>query len=573
MSVLSRTGNRRGLFPGQWFLRDEAGGFIAFSMFAAVLILLMAGMAVDLMRYEQQRALQQQTLDTAILAAASVSQKLPAQEVVREYYTSAGLDPDTVNVQIVSETIKGGRATGRAVRATSDFNTSTGFMRMMGVETLGSEVVSAAGEGATLLEIVMVLDVSESMNENDRLAKMKAAAKEFVTTVLANNEAEDVMISIVPYNHQVYAPDALMAELSDQGMLNEWTNSLPGPHRTGSLRSIEARDPDSRCLNFWGEDFSDRQLVPRNYGADVLTKFVDNAFVHTMNGVTNQPHEVPHEFSFWCNDISTRMMLYQNDLTTLTDHIDSIFAHEGTSIDIGMTWAVGLLDPSFRPVVNGLANGNHVPASVRDHPADYDDEDVKKYVILMSDGVNDTSMSMKWPYWANASPMWYSPSEGATNEFDGFYLEMPDNPESTRWYKPGMPGDASDDQYIADSALPGDAEQWSYRKLYRRFTTLDAATYFFEFTGDNDRYTEHVFILDRDWQGGKDDKLNQICEAAKVDREITVFTMSFEAPDAGREPLETCATTIAHHFAVDVTTIEAAFATIASEISLLKLTE
>ncbi|MDG2452861.1 MAG: Tad domain-containing protein, partial [Paracoccaceae bacterium] len=58
------------------FARDEDGAFIIFSLFMFVLMLLTAGMALDLMRYETHRARLQGTLDRAVLAAADLDQTL-----------------------------------------------------------------------------------------------------------------------------------------------------------------------------------------------------------------------------------------------------------------------------------------------------------------------------------------------------------------------------------------------------------------------------------------------------------------------------------------------------------------
>lgn len=58
------------------FRRDEDGSIILFSLFLFVLMILIGGMAVDLMRFETRRVHMQNTLDSAMLAAADLTQTL-----------------------------------------------------------------------------------------------------------------------------------------------------------------------------------------------------------------------------------------------------------------------------------------------------------------------------------------------------------------------------------------------------------------------------------------------------------------------------------------------------------------
>ena len=58
------------------------------------------------------------------------------------------------------------------------------------------------------VEISLVLDVSGSMRNNNRLVNLKRAAKEFVQTMDDNTEDGKMSISIVPYSTQVSMPAA-----------------------------------------------------------------------------------------------------------------------------------------------------------------------------------------------------------------------------------------------------------------------------------------------------------------------------------------------------------------------------
>ena len=68
------------------FIRREDGSLIIFSLFLLIMMLMVAGMSVDLMRTETQRSRLQSTLDRAVLAGASLEQTLNSEDVVRDYF-------------------------------------------------------------------------------------------------------------------------------------------------------------------------------------------------------------------------------------------------------------------------------------------------------------------------------------------------------------------------------------------------------------------------------------------------------------------------------------------------------
>jgi len=535
---------------------------------------MLSGMAVDVMRHEQRRSQIQTTLDSALLAAASIHQSRDSKEVVNEYLAKAGIDPSLVQVQERRETLDGVTLTGRAVAATYEFSTDTIFMGILGIEELEGAAYGSAQEGSSMIEIALVLDISDSMNENGRLERLKSAAKDFVALVLENNDPDRVTISIIPYNHQVYMPDHLVEAFSDLGLLESWGNYFDAPHRPGEIVTLDYTDPESRCFHFWEEDWETRQVAPRG-NMTMSAVFVDDKFTHNYNGMTNVPFEPPQEFSFWCNDFNSQLLLYENDLTSLNRFIDALFATEGTAIDNAMKWGAMVLDPSMQPVVENLISGGHLPERMSGFPAEYDRSDVQKVVVLMSDGMNDHRMDLEWFLKAERSPVWFSEqlANAASDEFMGFMVEFPDNDPSERWYLPGRPETLADDRFISDAGLPGDQVQWSYPDVYKRFTTNDAAVYFFQNSGDSDAFVYHLNVVTETnywWMDNYTTPL--VCWSAKLNNEVTVFTVAFEAPDEGVEVLRNCATTPGHFFDVDGQEIVDAFASIALQLSVLKLT-
>lgn len=73
------------------FCRDEAGVLTGFSLYIFILMMMIAGLTIDLMRYEAVRTRLQATSDRAVLAAADLDQTTNAKAVVEDYFAKAGM--------------------------------------------------------------------------------------------------------------------------------------------------------------------------------------------------------------------------------------------------------------------------------------------------------------------------------------------------------------------------------------------------------------------------------------------------------------------------------------------------
>lgn len=558
------------------FATQESGSLTIFAIFIFVLILMISGMAVDIMRYETERATIQNTIDTAIVAAARLNQDADTNEevtaLVKEYVTKAGYDPAMITVTPDIQKAAGNtEELSRSVSARIDFNLDTMFMNMMGVDTLQGHTGGRAYEGQQQIEIALVLDISGSMGNNNKLTNLQTAARQFVTTVLANNGANRVSISIIPYNQQVYMDGELMSRLN----LANQTKNVPGStganKPAGTITEYETRNPDAPCARFHAADFTTRRLASAP-AIDVSASFVDDYFYWSLNGVQNTAYAQPNEFSFWCGSHHPTILLYQNDETTLHTFIDGLTAYGATAIDYGMNWAVGILDPSFEDVVEDMVDDNLLAESMRGHPVAYSNPDVMKYIVLMTDGQNTDHFDLKDKYKAGPSRVWFSETLANGKEEDGWLVEIPGNPNNTRWYQPRSPNGSGDDKYIAVSAFPADAQQWDFHQLYRRFRSNDVANYFFKYS-DTAAHAEYLDVVaDVGGYGAADTNLKAICDEANKDNGVEVFTVAFEAPANGEAVLQYCASKPGNYFKASGTQISTAFGSIAAQISQLRIT-
>ncbi|WP_162497395.1 TadE/TadG family type IV pilus assembly protein [Roseovarius dicentrarchi] len=184
------------------FRKDEDGAVVAFTLFALLMMLIVGGIAIDTMRQEMSRARLQNTLDNAVLAGAGAPYGTKPKPIVQDFMAKAGmsaylneidddgLDGDDDIIQTLNTS---------KVSATAKMSMDTYLMHLTGVKQLGAVAASTAERRVPKLEVAMVLDVSGSMRNNQKLVNLKTAGKAFTTSILNSSSTGDAVISIVPF--------------------------------------------------------------------------------------------------------------------------------------------------------------------------------------------------------------------------------------------------------------------------------------------------------------------------------------------------------------------------------------
>jgi len=381
---------------------DQSGAAFVFALVIFLLMLVMGGLAVDVVRMEAQRMKVQNTLDRAVLAAADLDNPLDAEGVVIDYFDKSGLSQFLGQVT-VEETLN-----GKTVTAESDSRVQTMFLKMVGVDSLGAAGSSGAREQVSDIEISLVVDISGSMGWDNadgtatKLATLKTAANTFFDEV-ADEQSEETgitMVSIIPYNATVNAGEDFL----------EYFN-VTGWH-TGS-----------HCIRFRDSDFDDRAIT-RTQLLERVAHFADDS----------NSYDQPGWWNYWCEDDPDHAILpFETDIEKMKSHMVSLEAEGMTGIDNGMKWASALLDPEVRSIVNTMVANNERSSLIQNWPTDYGDEDSMKVVVLMTDGENTEQRDIKDIYKSPdginpaMSPVYFSPSEGATNIDNGWYVDFPNN--------------------------------------------------------------------------------------------------------------------------------------------------
>ena len=551
------------------FSKDEAGGMLVLMLVVFFGITIFGGLAVDLANHERTRTTFQTHLDNAVLAAASLSQDLDPEEVVRSYLTSAGLDPSEVAIDTSEEKI-GGILVGRTVEASLPAGLNTYFFRFFDIDTLGMTITSEATERVEDIEISLVLDVSGSMGEvtSDRsgikLTLLKSAAIDFVETILSDSEEGRVSISVVPYSTKVNAGEALLGQYA---ATTEHNYSHCVDFEANDYGSLSI-DPDQQIqrtghFQFQGMSTSDRdrgQWVCRKDGGFAITPLSDSVSV-------------------------------------LRSQILALTAEGSTSIDVGAKWGLALLDPSAQEPVNGLINAGLVEPEFQGRPHPHGAENSMKVLVLMTDGENYPEYRLEPEYASGESDVirtdygsvvfYMADSAERSNEYDGdnsypeayFYATHPWGSDRM-WHDTTLLNHPSLERYKSQ----GEEERLDWPEVW-----AEMSPYYYGYN----LYGRRRSVT---WWGGsqvwnsltssfwanmhktisaseKDRRLRQICGVANT-AGVVVYSIGMDVDSTNSlNLLKDCASSEAHYFDVQGLEIQTAFDMIAASISMLRLTK
>lgn len=550
---------RRG-FSLAVFRRDEDGALVIFSVFMLLMILFVGSLGVDMMRFEMERAKLQSTLDRAVLAAADIDQTMDPSAVVNEYFTKSGLGGAVTGVT-VSEGLG-----YRAVTATARKTINTQLIHMLGVDTMSAPAAGTAEERVDSVEISLVLDVSGSMASNNKIGNLRTAGGQFIDAIFANTEQDKVSISIVPYNGQVnVGPDLIDKYNITNRHNNTFCVDLPPSVYTSAALS--------RSLP-----------MPQHVFADTYNSSNTSSSYSTSN-------MTPSTSNRWCDaNPVNRIRVHSNNITQLKGHINNLQPVGATSIDAGMRWGSALLDPSARSVVSELVSENKVINAFAGRPLDYNNPEVLKVIVLMTDGehwpnefVNDGFRSGPSTVYRNTSDGRYSIYHAGVSGDNKYWI-----PHASGWSPVPWGGNVTQsctgpwwNRVCTDVYSNGSAIRLDWQNVWAEMRVTWAAQHLYRraFGGNLSGWVDMLRTREGTLQNPSphevstmNNRLLNLCTQVK-NQGVVIYTVAFEAPTMGETLLRNCASSPNHAFDVDGLEIASAFSSIATSIRKLRLTQ
>lgn len=543
------------------FRQEERGSLTVFSLSLFMAMIMIGGLAVDVMRYETIRTNLQNTLDRSTLAAASLTQELDAESVVNDYFTKAGLIQYLTNVD-VSEGLN-----FREVTADATADTKPIFLRMVGVDAMDATGHSKAEQRVTNVEILLVLDVSGSMASNSKLTNLKSAANEFVNTVLSSDAEGRISIALVPFNGQVNLGTTLAGKYN-----------LTNPPGVTNMNCVDLPSSTYTALSL-----STSTAMPMTANADSYS---------TTNQTTSyvspsdSNYGVPVAANLWCPASNANIVrLPSKSISGLQSAINGLNAIGATSINAGMRWGSALLDPGSRTMFTQLISAGAIPNDFSGRPYDYTDDDAMKVVVLMTDGEHFPEERINTSYKSGNSPIYKSTGDG------NYSIQ----------FATGRPAAAGTNQYWVPHLCTSNnckngtntAEAWrataynsgggvvvqTWPQIWANMRTSYVAWQFYARalgTSSTTRTTAYNNAMTnfrtQTETSSMDSQLQSMCTAIK-NKGVTIYGIAFEAPSGGQTQIAACASSQAHYFNATGLQIKTAFRAIASNISQLRLTQ
>ena len=531
------------------FLRDESGALIVFGLIMFVMMLIIGGIAVDIMRFETVRGKLQSTADRAALAAAALSSTQDPTAVVNDYFAKEQLSQYLIGITVVSS------GSFRSVTANVQAEVPTYFMPMIGVNSLTAPADSSAEESVADVEVSLVLDVSGSMRSNSRLTNLKVAAKNFVDTLLAGDVEGRVSITIIPFSGQVNMGATLAANytLSTQHTLNT-------------------------CVDFPTADFSTAAVLPGTLltRSDPIDPWSNTA---TKASLTSFGFPAGTEMNYCSTATNNVVRPYLRDIPTLKAIIDGLAADGNTSINMGVKWAIAMLDPGTQPVIDNLIATGQVSAAFAGRPFAYNSGGPAKVIIVMSDGENTSQWTARPSYKSGPSPIDRDPVDGSLAVFHATvaapnqYYVIPQANFSTSYTGSALG--------TWQSTVPAGYVNLTWPEVFNLHPVIWVARYMYgnalgttSSTRQSIATTWRSNLMTSVAPSVMNTQLDAACDLAKAPAQnIRVFTVAFEAPLAGQTALLNCASSDGDYFQTTGTGIIAVFEAIARQISQLRLTQ
>ncbi len=317
-------------------LAAHSGGNVSILLAIAALPLFMgAGAAIDFVRAMRAQTEMQAAADSAALATARLDTDDPEER------KAAGVTYFQSNFQIAGfgSIVPDVAVDADKVVVTATLNYPTSFMGLAGITALeiGSlaEVELAKEDN---IEIVLVLDYSGSMLKNDKYIRMRDAATKMIEQLAGNAKDSTVKFGLVPFSAMVRTSmsKAYVTQPSATAIWTGCTQDRKYPYNVGV--STPTADDDTK----WG--FID------NYGSENAAPKYDCA-------------------KYQSNKLD--ILPLTADAAAVKTKLAAMSPVGNTNIPLGTEFGWNLLDPA-EPFTEGAA---------------YTDETTKKFLVLLTDGV------------------------------------------------------------------------------------------------------------------------------------------------------------------------------------------
>lgn len=391
----------------QQFLRAREGSVMVMFALAAMAVVGASGIAVDVGRGQMVQAKLQNAVDAAALAAGATLSTNDLTDVATKYVKlNFALDNFGATLGPVHAVLS---ADSKIVTVDASATMNTSMMKLFGRTSMTIKAVSQVTRANKGMELVLVLDVTGSMNSavnpaNSATTKI-AALKDAVAgtggllDILygAADTQDNLWVGVVPFSQAV-----------NIGTGTSWVN-------TNSYDWGISPSTWQGCVDARANPYDSSDDVP--VAATPATMF--NAYYFATTGTVNTPtsgtgvsgscsgglnswkctlysnnqNKLTYDYS-WQNSnkffkgpnafCPQTLQRLAGSKTTVAAKVNSLTAQGSTFINVGMSWGQRMLSPKWRGIWGGEMDTNNLPLN-------YKSPLMNKVVVLMTDGMNSFS--------------------------------------------------------------------------------------------------------------------------------------------------------------------------------------
>jgi len=255
--------------------------------------------------------------------------------------------------------------TDRTVTVTATVNIPTKFMSLFGTDSIEISATSEATLSSRDVEVALVLDVTASMNTNDRIGDLKDAAQELVDVVVQDQQIPFYSkVALVPYSMGVNVGD-----LADE---------VRGTYIAGATCEYPDDEPDCETYRFENMNHDIRE---QDISTCVTERTGAHAYTDQAPNLAPVGRNFPGQTANACLD--AEIMPLTSNKTALTTAIENLETIGSTAGQIGIAWGWYMISPNFAylwPEANRPMNYGEVNLG----------RTVLKVVIVMTDGEFNT---------------------------------------------------------------------------------------------------------------------------------------------------------------------------------------
>ncbi|MEM1399611.1 MAG: pilus assembly protein TadG-related protein [Pseudomonadota bacterium] len=356
----------------QWWA-DQRGGSATFIALAMIPLVGSMGVATDVARSMLVKNRLTESLDAASLAAGRQSNESQRAADADRYFWANYVD-GYLGTAVDGPHLQNGPDDTVILTATAELPTT--FSTFFGLQSISIDGRSVVQRNLRGMELVLVMDNTGSMRGSGKMAAMKDAAQTLVDTLYGDRETvTNFWVSLVPYAASVnIGPnrtswlDASFNSTAYDLDPNGWKGCVEARQAGLDMTDDVPTIGPWRALLWNSDDPAEHNASDSYYNVWPQVKWEN----YHQNGGRGP--------NLGCPQPITSLQASKGTITSGISQMEP-WHRGGTMSHMGLVWGWRVLSPEWR----GLWGGD-TPSSL---PTDYDDQDIDKVVILLTDGVNE----------------------------------------------------------------------------------------------------------------------------------------------------------------------------------------